>query len=91
MVKDIWPGEDGSGPSWLTAVGGTLYFTARDDTHGDELWRSDGTEAGTVMVGNLSRGARSSSPDWVTDLGGTAFFSAKTPATGRELWVAAPA
>jgi ELWxxDGT repeat protein len=30
-------------------VGGTLFFVANDGFH-DEPWRSDGTEAGTVMV-----------------------------------------
>ena len=47
-------GEYGSdGPENLTAVGDTLFFTASDDAHGEELWRSDGTRAGTVLVKDI--------------------------------------
>ena len=44
MVKDIWSGSSGGGPTMTTAVGNTLYFQARDGTHGGELWKSDGTD-----------------------------------------------
>ena len=49
LVKDINPGGGGSAgslPNHLTAVDGTLYFTAFDPDTGIELWKSDGTEAG---------------------------------------------
>ncbi|TQF09384.1 HYR domain-containing protein [Myxococcus llanfairpwllgwyngyllgogerychwyrndrobwllllantysiliogogogochensis] len=38
-------------------VGGLFYFTASDGLTGQELWVSDGTEQGTVMVADLSPGA----------------------------------
>lgn len=41
MVKDVNTGGASSEPSYLTAVGGTLFFTARDETHGRELWKSE--------------------------------------------------
>ena len=53
LVKDINPGSDGSIPRILTNVGGTLFFAANDGTHGAELWKSDGTAAGTVMVKDI--------------------------------------
>lgn len=31
----------------LTDVNGTLFFSADNDVHGGELWKGDGTEAGT--------------------------------------------
>jgi ELWxxDGT repeat protein len=54
----------------------TLYFTANDGVHGLELWRSDGTAAGTAMVADLRPGVASSSPSSYVTLGGTAYFTA---------------
>ena len=57
------------GPSYLTGVGGRLFFTADDGTHGPELWTSDGTRAGTVLVKDIKprrrrvRRVRSPLPD----------------------------
>ena len=49
LVKDIWP--TGSYiPRNLANVNGTLFFAANDGLNGLELWKSDGTEVGTVMV-----------------------------------------
>ena len=43
----------------------------------DELWKSDGTEAGTVMVKDIRPGEDSSSqPLFLTDVGGTMYFAA---------------
>ena len=56
MVKDM-ASTSGSGyPQWLTNVNGTLYFKANDGVHGWELWKSDGIEAGTVMVKDIASG-----------------------------------
>jgi ELWxxDGT repeat protein len=41
-------------------VDGILYFPASDGIHGTELWRSDGTTAGTRMVRDVCPGACSS-------------------------------
>jgi ELWxxDGT repeat protein len=61
MVKDSNP-PNGSLPSFLTNVSGTLYFSATEGLHGSELWKSDGTAAGTVMVKDIVPGSGSSSP-----------------------------
>lgn len=55
LVKDINPviSPQASFPADLTDVDGTLYFTASTVATGRELWRSDGTEAGTVLVEDL--------------------------------------
>ena len=40
----------------LTAVGSTLFFTALAPGIGRELWKSDGTDAGTVLVKDVVSG-----------------------------------
>ena len=50
-----------------------LFFTADDGTNGRELWISDGTTAGTVMLKDINPGAAGSSP---SNLGGFACMSA---------------
>ena len=52
MVADI-NGTHGSTPSDLTALGSTVYFSATDAVHGDQLWKSNGTANGTVMVADI--------------------------------------
>src|SRR5205807_8920605 len=37
-----------SSASSLQVVNGTLFFSGADSTHGQELWTSNGTTAGTV-------------------------------------------
>ncbi len=41
-------------PQGFTVVGNTVYFAADDGVHGQELWTTDGTAAGTRMVKDLS-------------------------------------
>jgi ELWxxDGT repeat protein len=52
LLKDLEPGNNvGSGPHQLTNVDGTVYFfTDPGLTRRHALWKTDGTEAGTVMV-----------------------------------------
>ena len=56
LVKDINPGTYSPGPSYLTAVGGTLFFTAFDYDHGRELWRTGLTDDVPVLADSQSDG-----------------------------------
>src|SRR5204862_8098310 len=69
-----------------TFLNGTLFFAGNDGTHGQELWRSNGTTAGTAMVLDIQPGTPSSSPALLTNVNGTLFFTAFTDTTGFELW-----
>ena len=54
---------------------------------GQELWKSDGTAAGTTLVKNIRPGSgTSSSPRELTNVNGTLFFVADDGVTGQELW-----
>ncbi|MET0556289.1 MAG: ELWxxDGT repeat protein [Vicinamibacteria bacterium] len=77
-VKDVAPGPGGgSGPEQFVAVGGVTYFVASDPANGREVWRTDGTAAGTTLLKDLAPGPQSSSPTDLTEFGGELFFSAK--------------
>jgi large repetitive protein len=99
-VKDILPGPHGSLPSTLTAVGSTLFFVAeREYATMDperELWRSDGTAAGTRMVADTGctsgEGFGPAYPRSPVGLAGRVFFTScdvwdeTFGEWGRELW-----
>jgi len=74
----------GSDPEELTRVGNTLFFSAQGPG-GRELWKSDGTEAGTVRVKDIRPGSGSSNPTDLTDVDGTLFFTA-FDGTDSGLW-----
>jgi ELWxxDGT repeat protein len=77
-------------PSELTALNGIVYFAAYSALFGQgsdrELWRTDGTFAGTVRVEDIRPGTASADPKELTVLGGTLYFTANDGVNGRELW-----
>ncbi|WNJ20591.1 T9SS type A sorting domain-containing protein [Pontibacter sp. G13] len=78
MVLDINPGEPGSDPKHLVAIGDTVYFSADNGTDGAELWMTDGTANGTKMVADIFLGAgNGSAPDMLKPFKGGLLFRAK--------------
>jgi len=71
----------------LPQMGGAVFFVAADATSGDELWRSDGTAAGTWRVKDINPGNASAEPAELTVLGSHLFFTADDGTSGREVWV----
>ncbi|MDH5447029.1 MAG: hypothetical protein OEY52_15890 [Gammaproteobacteria bacterium] len=65
---------------------GSFYFKAESKDSGTELWKTDGTEAGTVMVKEINQ-TGNSNPGQFVKAGDNVFFVADDKAHGRELWV----
>jgi ELWxxDGT repeat protein len=89
LLKDINPGTVGSYDSTYTSFfisNNILYFDANDGTHGTELWKTDGTGTGTVMVQDINPGAASSNCENFATLGTNMLFAATDVAHGTELW-----
>lgn len=79
------PRLNASSPGPLTNVDGTLFFTRTDPSQGLELWRTDGTSAGTVEVRGWSPGYWSATNPQLTNVNGTLYFVADS-GYGEELW-----
>ncbi|MEO1430701.1 MAG: ELWxxDGT repeat protein [Cyanobacteria bacterium J06633_8] len=84
----------------LTDINGMLFFSGEDKdfifnpetkrfdsrNKGVELFKSDGTASGTVVIKDINPGEASSNPDKLTDVNGTAYFVANDGKNGTELW-----
>lgn len=89
LVKDINPApveRSDAAPRGFVVLDDIAYFTADDGWHGRELWRSDGTFAGTRMVADLNPGEGSSSPGDLTVIGEALWFRAWDGRRGCGLW-----
>ncbi|GAA4440531.1 hypothetical protein GCM10023091_24300 [Ravibacter arvi] len=105
LVKDINP--NGDGLHFTTSFGtdfdlpfrstiefnGSMYFGAANGlTSGVQLWKTDGTEAGTVKVKTLYPPAKPGLPGRDANqngfliVGQTLYFVASNYTNGRELW-----
>lgn len=66
---------------------GKYYFMASNDASGDELWVTDGTREGTMMIKDINAGSEGSLPANLIGVGGSVYFTATTVAEGTEIWV----
>ncbi|MEH6448163.1 MAG: hypothetical protein V7765_05795 [Oleispira sp.] len=57
LVKDITGDSEASYPKQLTVLNDRVLFKADDGISGSELWETDGTEVGTVLLKDIKSGA----------------------------------
>jgi ELWxxDGT repeat protein len=90
LVKDINPDQPAPRVEETGAesegVGSLFYYVADDGTRGTEIWRTDGTPAGTFLLKDICPGACSPSPRTLTSSNGLLFFFADDPLSGPGLW-----
>ena len=66
---------------------GKFIFAGSTVATGTELYSTDGTPGGTVLLKDINPGTASSSPGGdAAVLNGFLYFTAERPAEGRELW-----
>lgn len=69
-----------------TISGNKAFFTANDSVHGFELWVTDGTTDGTMMVKDINSGAGHGRVGNMVDVNGMLYFFADDGVHGEELW-----
>ena len=97
LLKDLSPGASGqypnsSNPLGLTSIDGKVYFFAYSPTTNFEPWVTDGTEAGTIPLGDLNPGGQGSIGPFYpihefTDYGDKVLFAAAGTGYGVEPWI----
>jgi ELWxxDGT repeat protein len=91
MLKDIFPGLDGSRPilnydSLMAGTDKALFLVANDGVHGEELWASDGTPAGTGLLKDIVPGPGDPEIQNLAVINETLFFMATGAGGQRGLW-----
>ena len=87
LLKDINPGAGHGVMALFVNAGSTVFFGADDGLHGYELWKSDGTADGTVLVTDLLPGPESAYPRPLAVLGNRVLFDVSTYDPAYE-WLA---
>ena len=93
FVKDINSGSNlafpGNNPNFFV-FNNALYFVAYTPANGTEIWKTDGTEAGTVLLRdiNVGTGSITTSPYNLhfTILNGFLYFLANDGGGNVQLW-----
>jgi ELWxxDGT repeat protein len=90
LIKDINLRQVGIGssPGGFASIGNVTYFFAQEAGTGNELWKTDGTEAGTTLVLDIRPGPTSGIPDYAGTpaVGNRILFIADDGEHGREVW-----
>jgi ELWxxDGT repeat protein len=86
QVKDLVSGPSTGSIESVTAWGPRAVFSVADVDHGREPWRTDGTTAGTALVGDIAPGTASSFPGPFCATPGLFYFLGLDPAAGWEVF-----
>jgi ELWxxDGT repeat protein len=81
-----WGGLEWQFNTKFLVIGNKIYFRAFTEANGMELWESDGTSEGTVMIKDIYQGPASTFPKYLTNVNGQVFFLAYNPDNGWEWW-----
>ena len=90
LLKDINP-SGSSAPNGFTYFNGEIYFSAANtisrSSSNAELWKTDGTSAGTVLVKEINPNSiTGSNPTELTVYNNKLYFIADDGTNGKELW-----
>jgi ELWxxDGT repeat protein len=90
-LADINPGNGDPYIQYLAVVnvGATTlaFFSADNGTNGQELYMTDGTQAGTILLKDINPGSASSEPFGFTVFNNSVYFFANNGTNGHELWI----
>jgi ELWxxDGT repeat protein len=86
LLRDVNRRPNGLSIGTPVVIGAQAFFTGTTVAEGTELWRTDGTAAGTYLVKDIFVGTTSSSITSLTNFNGTLFFAANNSTNGIELW-----
>ncbi len=93
-LKDINPSfiapansDSGSDQGRFTEINATVFFVAKNGGNNFELWKTDGTNGGTVLVKDINGNGNSSLIEGLYVLNGSLIFAASDDVNGKELWI----
>jgi len=83
--KNISGSKDGSEPRYFTVFNNKVFFQAGYSCAGTQLFVTDGTEEGTIMLTETGTGDRN--PSGFTEFHNKLFFSCQNNMYAAQLWV----
>ncbi len=87
LLKDINPTGDAD-PGIFIAYNNKTYFTADDGVNGNEIWMTDGTTAGTMLLKDIKPGSSAGVASLTSTIlnGKIIFMASEGTTSGWELW-----